>query len=173
MTITNFPKPITPDVGGTKDFSFIETDLVPQIPLPISNEITANLTLAPGATVKAGYASPFSYQFDLKPDQEPFPNYYNFVLSGFYPEISKNILSLFESMKQKSFIVIATDNNKKQRLVGNELTPLFFNYVEVNGLNVPNKKGLQYQFFGALLKPPPFFKPVSPLTAQHKAITLQ
>jgi len=158
MKITNFPLPTNPNLGGIKAFSFIEIGLVSSFPIPVSFQLTNYPTLIQGASFKTGLAAPFSYRFDLKPNKEDNPAYYFFNLSGFYPEISRNILSLFEEMEQEEFLLIATDNNNLNRIVGTELTPLFFKYTEIHGLNLPNKQGLEFTFHGTLLKPPPFFK---------------
>lgn len=155
----NFPAYNFENFGGARSFSFIPVTDVASIPFSISSMLTSAVFLKSTKAWYTGLAVLRSLAFNEKLIESNAGKAYEYTISGIYPRQNSTMLSLFDDMARRRFILDIIDNNNERRLVGTVTNGARFTYSYNSGENTNQRPDYNFTFTFRHFKPAPFYNP--------------
>jgi len=148
---------IMENMPGNASFQFCPAIGIDSYPNPDNCEISTEITFKTGYSWYDGVSISKQLDFDEKEKNQKPGKIYSKIIKGFYPKQSKEILSLFNEMKNQKFIVKIMDNNGYYRIVGSLEAPLNFNFSAKTGSLNSGTNGFNFSFNVDAPEPSPFY----------------
>lgn len=148
---------ILENMPGNSSFQFCPSIGIDSIPDIEDCEITTAITFKTGYSWYNGVSISKQLEFDEKESSKKAGNIFSRYVKGFYPKQSKEILALFNEMKNQKFILKIMDNNGYYRIVGNLEAPLRFNFSAKTGSLKSGVNGYSFMFDVEAPEPSPFY----------------
>ncbi len=134
------------NIGGCSRFDFIPSDHVQSILVNTFFNTVSLIELKNGTSFLSGYASKGSLSYNEDMRQNDAGLHFLTKITGFYPGLTAQALTILRKMTEHCHIVVLTDNNGRKRLIGNLCTPLEFTFKQQTGRNVSQRNGFEFTF---------------------------
>jgi hypothetical protein len=157
MEITNFKQNLSTEgfnKGGVCSFKFCPVEWVETMPLAADGIYIDTITFITGKDWLVGYGTldTVSWDEDSQGDQ-----LYKPLLKGFVPTDEEDNVALFEAMKGKQYLILATDRHGREVLSGRPDAGLVFGFKRSKGMRQDNKHGQVFEFGGVVLPWPSYY----------------
>lgn len=144
--ITDFPKKKTYNLAGLRSFQFVHVSEIFQYPIFRNGQVTGDLQLLPGRTLKTGYATYETLEFSENSIPSPNGVYYEQEITGFAPGDAADMIDVISNMENNEFVVLIADARGQLRIVGGYGYPLIFLSDFTTGARRVDRKGFSFTF---------------------------
>jgi len=155
--MNSFPKNPLMNMGGIASFNFIPYHFISKLPAVKGKVISTPVLLLPGLSELKGYSTLEKLEFSENAKENDNGTYYQWVIQGFIPGDSAEIINLMEEMETAVHIVILRDNQNQLRLVGMG-SPLVFISSFDSGSKPGEARGYKYSFAADSISRAPVYK---------------
>jgi hypothetical protein len=143
--------------GGNYSFQFAFTDDVQEMPDTFEGAIHHEVTMKAGTRWYAGYATEGSMQFKDEQQDNDHGGFHNKEFTGTVPKDRPEVAALFESIKNRKFILDIKDNNGQRKIVGRPEEPLYLKSALDSKNSVEMRNEYKFTFSGQGVEKSPFY----------------
>jgi len=151
------------NIGGNFKFKFTPVNNIQSIAAISNGAIHTEIKLYAGSRWYEGYATPESMNFSDQQQSSEHGAFHKKTFKGVIPKNRPELIDLFNSMKDRRFILIVYDNNGLIRLVGNKTEPLKFTSSGDTKTKYSERNEFEFQFYGEGIDKSPFYNVDCPL----------
>ena len=140
----------TINIGGLKTIQYIPVSWISNFPDFVNDqyEITDAITLIPGKQILTAKVLLNSLEFNEDQDDSKQGRAYTQEVNGIIPNWTPLLAQQFNLMKDHRFIIIVSDKEDQERIIGTPLYPLRFSSSLKTGKTASNLKHTSIQFIG-------------------------
>lgn len=134
---------------GLSRILFAPVDNVSSIPSAEDLLLNGDITLTGITSFYTMYGTIETMQLEYAQENTEHGEKYNLKVSAFIANLSRDPKDInFDEMKEQKFIVVAIDENGKQRLFGSLEAPMFFTMSASSGAGARDRNGASVTFYG-------------------------
>jgi hypothetical protein len=113
------------NLGGVFRFRFLPVEEVNEIPETLEGAVHHEVDVLPGGRWRDGYCTAYTMSFKDEQVESEQGSYHQKEFSGLVPKERPELVDLFNSMRDRKFILDVFDNNGTRRLVGTVDEPMY------------------------------------------------
>lgn len=143
------------NMGGINFFLFQEIDKINSVSYQ-NNALIDQILLKTGNSWIQGYCIPESGDLVVTPSENDHGTVYDVIFTGDYPVPSATMLSKFNNLINRKFILLVKDHSGMTRVLGSAEFPMRFSFSYKTGKKASDRAGVQFTFRSRSLLPPPY-----------------
>ena len=159
--------PIARNIGGCQPFKYCPVQHVYLIPDAVAGEISEEVSFNGSHRWYTGWHRETTASYEEKQRDTPQGILYDVVYKFFYPGNTAAISILFDELARMEHVLLVTDNNLQQRVVGEKSKGLKFRHSFNTGAGPDQLRGYQCEFYGTYKKRAPVYVFVEEVTAEN------